>query len=148
MDIDRQSRDHYAELLRHFASGRLTNTEYDEASEAYVAARDLALSEIWWQMWYTYDDLHEHRLTGKHELPREGRTDVARMVVFLHSDLPYEWPVPSRLLGCLLNAITLGVWGRVFRPSTGGGDEAVWPFFRADDFARAVARPRLLGGAR
>src|SRR5688500_7396013 len=123
MDIDRQSRDRYAELLRHFAAGRLTNVEYDDASDAYIAAGDVALSEIWWQMWQTYDDIREHRLTGKDELPREGRTDVARMVLFLHSDLPYEWPVPSRLLGLLLNVFTLGLWGRVFPPSTGGGDE-------------------------
>ena len=145
---DRQSRDRYAELLRHFAAGRLTNDEYEDACSACLSSPDLALRELWWEMWHAYDDLHEHRLTGKYELLREGRTTVARMVLFLHSDLPYEWPVPSRLLGLLLNVLTLGLWGRICRSSGNGGDRDVWPFFRADDLARAGAHPRLLGGAR
>jgi hypothetical protein len=148
MDIDRQSRDGYAELLRHFAVGRLTNDQYEDAAEAYLGSADLALRELWWVMWPTYDDLHEHRLTGKWKLPPEGRTTVARMVLFLHSDLPYEWPVVPRLVALLLNVLTLGRWSRRHHASKRGGHRDVWPFFRAEDLARAVAHPRLLGGAR
>lgn len=148
MNLDRKSRDRYAEVLRHFAAGRLTNYEYEYACEAYRASPDLALRELWWGMWPVYSDLREYRLTGKYRLLPEGRTTVARMVMFLHTDLPYEWPVSAGLLGCLLNVLTLGFWGRIYGSSGGSCDRDVWPFFRAEDLARAIARPRLLGGTR
>ena len=100
MNVDRQSRDRYAELLRHFAAGRLTNDQYEDATAPLLRSEDLALRELWWAVWQTYDDLHEHRLTGKYKLPPEGRKTVARMVSFLHSDLPYEWPVPPGCSTC------------------------------------------------
>jgi hypothetical protein len=149
MNVDRQSRHRYAELLRHFAAGQLTNDQYEDATEHLMRSEDLALRELWWTMWSTYDDLREHRLTGEYKLPPEGRATVARMVLFLHSDLPYEWPVPWRFLGMLLNVCTLGLWGFLSRRQ--GNDDivwSVWPFFRANDLAKAAARPRLLGGAR
>lgn len=144
MNIDRQSRDRFAELLRHFAAGRMTNDEYEDTADSLVRSKDVALRELWWAMWPTYDDLHEHRLTGKYKLPPQGRRTIARMVLFLHSDLPYEWPVPSRLLALLLNVLTLGFWSR-FADNI---DATLWPFFRGEDLARAAAQPRLLGGTR
>jgi hypothetical protein len=148
MNVNRESRNRFAELLRHFAAGRLTNDEYEDATTALMRSEDLALRELWWAVWHTYDDLHEHRLTGKYKLPPEGRTIVARMVLFLHSDLPYEWPVPSRLLHLLLIVLTLGLWGLVSRRLGGDIDWELWPFFRPEDLAKAAAQPRLLGGAR
>ncbi|HZN64598.1 MAG TPA: hypothetical protein VFB66_04810 [Tepidisphaeraceae bacterium] len=70
------------------------------------------------------------------------------MVVFLHSDLPYEWPSASRTLGTLLlKILTFGMWGRdQTLPRTGDSD--VWPFFKGEDLSRAVAEPRLLAGRR
>lgn len=149
MNIDRQIRDRYAELLRHFAAGRLTNDQYEDASDWCLESPDPALRALWRAMWSTCDDLHEHRLTGEYELSRDGRATVARMVLFLRSDLPYEWPTAFRSLGILLlNLLTLGLWSRIQPPPVGSGDEAVWPFFRAEDLAQAATRPRFLGAAR
>jgi hypothetical protein len=133
-------------VLRHFAAGRLTNDEYEDASHPWKASPDRAVRAIWWEMWQTYDDLHPHRLTGQYALRRDGRRTVARMVLFLHADVPYEWPSASRTLRMLLlKILTFGVWGR---GETRTGDSEVWPFFKADDLCRAVAKPQLLAGRR
>jgi hypothetical protein len=143
MLLDRPSRDRYAELLEQFADGQLTNDEYEDAACPLLASRDPALGELWWAMWHAYDDLHEHRLTGKHELTRDGRAAVSRMVLFLQSDLPYEWAVPGGRIGGAVDLLTLGFLGRTYRrwrAARYGGDEGVWPFFRAGDLARAAGR--------
>lgn len=144
MSVDRHSRDRYAEILRHFAAGRLTNFEYEDACECFLRTPDRAVREIWWAMWHLYDDLKEHRMTGTHELPSTTRAIVVRSVVFLHSDLVFEWPRMGPLR-FVLYVITLGRLGRPARPT--GSDWELWPFFRPEDLAGCVARPRLLGGA-
>jgi hypothetical protein len=147
MSIELQSRKRFAELIRQLASGRLTNDEFQDASGLLARdSNDPAIHELRREMWVTYSDLYEHRLIGRHKLSRADRHVVVRMVVFLHSDLPYEWPLKAQT-GCLL-----GLMRRVRPVASHGtarsgeaGDQCVWPFFRSEDLATAAARPTLLG---
>jgi hypothetical protein len=157
MMVDRIARDKFAELLRHFAAGRLTNDEYEDAAFQILEAadaKDRLPGVMFSRVWHLYDDLRVHRLRDEHALADEGRRAVARWVVFLHSDLEYEWPVRSfiSLSSCLLRLCTLGLAGVILTPinerrlrRTGSWD--LWPFFREADYESARARPRLLNGA-
>lgn len=145
--VDSQSRRRYAEVLRHFAAGHLTNREYEDASNPLRSSGDRGIAEVYFAVWFTYDDLKTHRLAGAHRLTDESRRKIARSIVFLHSDLPMEWPRVRLLLG-LLNLLSFGLFRRWFPLAPSGGDTTAWPFFREGDLRAAAARPRLLGGAR
>ena len=60
--VDRKARDKFAELLRHFIAGRITNEEFDD--QVPHSPKDLAIDEILWlAAWPLYDDFKEHTLT-------------------------------------------------------------------------------------
>lgn len=115
---------------------------------------DRSLWAIYSAAWFMYDDIRTHRLRGKWALTDEGRGAVARWILFLHSDLEYEWPMRSMIspLGCLLRICTLGLAGLVLRPLNERrmhrlGSWELWPFLREADYRSVAANPRLLGGA-
>ena len=155
--VDRVARDKFAELLRHFGAGNLTNDEYEDAAEKILESanrKDGSLWAIYSSAWFLYDDLRTHRLREKWALTDEGRRAVARWILFLHSDLEYEWPIRSfiSLSGCLLRICTLGLAGFVLGPLNERrmrrlGSWELWPFFREADYQLVTANPRLLGGA-
>jgi hypothetical protein len=144
--IDRHARDRYAQFLRHFAAGRVTNFDYEDQCDSLLSA-DRAIDQVHAAMWYAYDDIRRHTMTGKWALTAKQRRLVAGWIMFLYSDLEYLWPIPG-LGGCLLNLLTLGLW-RHFNPTPEDGrDRTWWPFFREEDFDRERRRPRLLAGGR
>ena len=140
MDIDTNSRLQYAELLRHFAAGHLTNDEYVDAANPLIASRDPSLWAIWWSVWFHYDDVRTHRLVGKWKLLQKTRRNFTRAIVFLHSGLPYEWPV-TPLWRKLMGLLTLGIATRLSAASRCAGDKSVWPFFKRSDMDAVVACP-------
>ena len=145
--LDRESRHRLAELLRHFVAGQITNDEFEVRSPR--RSRDLAVRQILSEgAWFLYDDLHEHRLTGRYKLSPEGRENVARWVLFLETDLPYEWPiVPLAVRFALmpLNLITVGLVGcLVQRYARRGVSVQLWPFRRSRDYNAALTRPPYL----
>ena len=146
--VDRRRRDQYAELLRHFAAGLLSNVEYEDQADVVLGGtRDIGLCEISRKAWFLYDDVRIHRLRGRWALSPETRHEIARWVAFLYTDCEYEWP-EEPLLGCLWQFATLGIWGKVHVQRLHRvGDFDVWPFFREADLDRARTRPRLLSGA-
>lgn len=139
--IDREARNRYAQLLRHFASGRITNFDYDDGFDA-IDSKDDAILQIYVALWPSYSDVRKHTMTGSHALTREQRHIVARWITFLYSDFEYEWPV-TKWGGCLLNLFTLGLWKRLSKPNP-GGEDAAWPFFHKADLAAELHHPRLL----
>ena len=149
--IDRCARNKLAELLRHLVSGQLTNYQFDDAVDAagIVKSDDAAIGAIRRQAWQLYSDLREHRLTGRDAVSESGRRIVARSILFLHSDLDYEWPRHpleglTRLLSHLLS---LGVIPRrVDKKWEAAGDVDVWPFIRRKDYEEALDNPKLLRG--
>jgi hypothetical protein len=146
--IDRPTRDRYAELLRHFVAGQMTNFEYEGHFDSIAESLDIsdpAVDEIFQAMWHTYCDLRKHKMSGRDALVGENRDTAARFILFLHSDLPYEWPTSS-LKGCLLNLLTVGLYGKLKKtdPTHEKGEMDVWPFHSRTDCEQAKQNPRLM----
>jgi hypothetical protein len=69
--IDVESRKKLAQLLRGFAAGLMTNDEFEAR---LPRLNDVASRQVFAEgAWTLYDDLHEHRLTGKWRLDRATR---------------------------------------------------------------------------
>lgn len=145
--INRLSRDHLAEALRHYVAGRITNYELDEVD---VDWRDRGAGMVQDRAWCLYDDVPQHRATGRHHLSKPARDEIARWILFLHSDLEYIWPefTFKQVVNWPMNLITFGWWERCkqrrFEEFATAGDFSVWPFVSRTDYERALARPRYL----
>jgi hypothetical protein len=148
--VQRESRRRLAELLRGLVAGRITNDEFELAIPR--DSGDSAVREVFRDgAWFLYDDLHEHRLVGKYRLSRDGRDEVARWVLFLESDLEYEWPVPpmwKRVAFMLASVGTLGLLAAIMRRrNSRNGALAVWPFRTLSAYEAALRHPPYLNGA-
>jgi hypothetical protein len=144
--IDRAARDHLSLHLRRLAAGRLTNADFDSVRLDH--APDPALVAIGDAGWQLYDDFFVYRLRGRRALTHETLSAVARCVLFLDTDLAYEWP-PLRpsIARLLLTLITLGHSLRRERQQwQASGPFAVWPFFREADYRAALSTPRRMHG--
>ena len=84
--VDKQSRLKAANLVQDFKSGRITN---DEFVAAFPSSDDAAIMAIRSMLWFCYDDLREHRLTGKWALTDDGENLFNRCILFLKTDLEY-----------------------------------------------------------
>src|SRR3954463_10255868 len=107
--IDREARNILAESLRHLASGQITNDQFDDA--VWIESDDAAVNAVKGAAWYLYSDLREHRLMGSDALSESDRRNVAQFIMFLYTDLEYEWPhYPLEgLIGLLSNILSFGV---------------------------------------
>lgn len=147
--IDRDSRRTICELLRHLAAGQISNDQFEDRLPG--RSDDAAIFEIRHQAWFFYSDLREYRFVGNDRLSDEHRREIARWILFLQSDLEYEWPrlawylYPVLLVG---NLFTLGWLGQAFtRRFKRSGDFDVWPFIRRSDYERALSEPKYLRSA-
>jgi hypothetical protein len=96
--IDIVGRRKLSERLRHLVSGRISTEEFTDAQPC--GGSDLALHEVWMFFWGLYSDCRPpYRLRGQHALPREVKRMAARAVLFLRSDLEYQWPKRPWLIG-------------------------------------------------
>ena len=76
--------------------------------------------------WGLYDDTRNHKLRKSDQLSPEALHVIARCILFLHSDLEYEWPYFNNkgplfsfsLLGLLLIPLTLGANFRAKKTGT------------------------------
>lgn len=100
--------------------------------------------------WPLYDDLHKHKLTGKWAIPVEGKPIAARYILFLKTDLEYEWPrktgikeVPWAFLGLFTLGIASLIRNRI-KTKGERGDKTVWPFYRRSDYEAALEVPPYL----
>jgi hypothetical protein len=150
--IDPRSRTVLARCLRHLAAGVITTDEFER--RVPHNSTDRAVEAIAKAAWFLYDDLREYRLRGRHRLPKSERESVARCILFLASELPYEWPVErasitrgvAHLLG---NILTFGVLARRrVRSWRRLPNSDLWPFFRPADYRRSLAHPLFLAGMR
>src|SRR4051812_26765692 len=83
--VDRTARDKLAESLRHFFAGQITADKFlDAFSFGSCDAGVRAVSE--------YGDRFISELGPGSAVTAEERRTAARAIVFLHSDLEYEWP--------------------------------------------------------
>jgi hypothetical protein len=132
-----------ADAVRDFMGGSISNREYERR---YPRTKgDPALRAIYIALWFGYSDTSEHTMTGKHALNDEGRALVERCVLFLRTDLEFQWPVPSSL--CLwysfLRLVGLGwIVRRLAAQDMSMGDADVWPFLRKTDYEEAGGKQR------
>ena len=140
--IDRQGRDKLAERLRHLVSGTISNYQFEDGE---VRSSDPVISEIEFRLaWPTYDDMHEHKLTGSRAITQGCRLDFARAILFLKSDFPYEWKSQKGIRGFLNSIFRLVTFTRKPLLDITEGDLQVWPFFRKSDYKAALTKPPYL----
>ena len=147
--IDRDARNRLAEGIRHLVAGVITNVEFED--RALSRSSDPAIAAVFLGgPWFLYHDIVRYKLRGADRLSPAVRREAARWIIFLKSDLPYEWPVQRRgILGAVawvaLCIFTLGYSARVAqRRFAQHGDISVWPFIRRSDFDAAVSKPTYL----
>ena len=149
--IEQKQRNEYAQLLRNFLSGKVTNFEYENIFENIDFNSDEAINQIYCEMWYTYCDLNEHKLNEEDRgfENRESREAIVRFILFLHSEYEYEWPISS-IKEELLRILTFGKKGISEEKKLKNklGDREVWPFYKKLDYEHALSNPNLLGKVR
>jgi hypothetical protein len=173
----RIARQRLAERLRQLASGRITNDEFDNnACRGSGETPDGAAWEVYRFAWCFYDDLYQHRLRGRNRLSPMQRRAFARCVLFLRTELPYEWPKRAKWLWCgqrckqepaarlpwwKPDESVFGglVWARRVREwrrrremehdrlvKVSKVDDRIWPFRRMADYKAALKNPPYLAG--
>lgn len=173
VNIDRRKR--LALHLRHLSTGRLSNDEFEERimeditygwlPEQYYKAiecktDDPVIRPILEFSWCLYNDTYSHKLIGKHKLSNEEIKEIARLILFLHSDLEYEWTyfdltdpnIRFSFNDILKNIITLGKHYRSiclkreeeFELMKKTGDFEIWPFKTIADYEKQLKRQPFL----
>lgn len=140
--VDRASRDRLALLLRRLASGRLKTYDFEVEAHPLIYSNDPAILPIVDTVSVFFCDLRGPRLIGRKALNADERRAAARMVVFLRSDVVYEWPPMPSTLDALLWLLSFGRAGSrngSWRDWERAGDHEAWPFIRTADCARAAA---------
>jgi len=146
--VDREARNKLAEAIRALASGLITNDEFED-KRLPCSNEDPAISAVFSKgAWFLYSDLEEYRLSGIHRLDENTKSVVARWVLFLKTDLPYQWPVSSLKQGLfrfIANFFTLGAANKSYASKYRAcGDIEVWPFLRRADYELALQNPVYL----
>jgi hypothetical protein len=137
--INRHARQIAAEALRSFMDGSISNKEYERR---YPSAKgDDALLEIYVQIWFLYADVETHFLTAERAPNDEDRAVLERCILFLQSDVEYQWPRQKlRLRFRILRLLGLGRTGTQREEGLGGGDKKAWPFWDQAQYAQAKTR--------
>ena|SRR5882724_9195409 len=132
--IDRHARDVAAQTLQEFINGSISNRAYERR---YPKSQDdPALAGIYANIWFCYSDTSEHTLTGKHAMTDEGRATVERCLLFLKSDIEFQWPTTK--LRLWYSVLRLVGFGRLVNRRVGNemsvGDVDVWPFLKKAEY--------------
>lgn len=146
--VDKAARRELALHLRRLANGRITDTEFDDATDDLAAySEDDGLYAVWFEAWALYDDFSEIRFRGENRLGKPERRTIARWILFLQNDLEFEWR--SESLWHKLQRFFAAHYRWIARPTPWvQGEKEVWPFFRRADFESALSRPQFLCGAK
>lgn len=139
--IDLPQRLEFAEALRQLLAGTITNIDFDRRD--FEETEDAGIYAIWHSVWLCYDDFLPHPL----KITDGQKLDFERCILFLHSELEYEWPDSEPLiqraaktLGDLLQTLR----GNFPKDRLPDFDYGVWPFSRREDFEYSLRHPRLL----
>ena len=103
--VDSETRHQLSQDVRRLTTGRATNDEFDDAYyESYSHNDDLAIREISRFCWglYSSDLLLPYRLRGRHAVDNETRKAASRAVLFLQTDLEYEYAEITESFGDFL----------------------------------------------
>jgi len=179
--IDKERRKKLAYHLRQLSVGQITNGGFENGimkdvtdgwrPEQYYRAKtakydDAAIVPMLETCWSLYDDTRQHKLVGRDKLHDESLKTIARCILFLRSDLEYEWPhfymlnpifkfsILKTFILLAINILTLGRWMRQYRKKEVAafeefkklGDFEYWPFFRKIDYEMQLSRQPFLNG--
>lgn len=151
--IDREARMEAARAVRRFLDCVTNNeeylSEYPSPPSFGRRGKDPAIRAIYEFTWNWCDDFDTHRLEGEHRLDEEARGIGWRCVLFLESDIEYEWRKVN-FMWTGIHILDILRLGRRHKPATldeklaahlaqPEGDASVWPFFRNSDY-RAVLK--------
>ena len=175
--VDKDRRKKLAYHLRQLSVGLSTNDEFEDNVMQDVTAGwlpvhyykskeaefdDPIIRPMLELSWCLYSDLEEHSLTDRHKLTDQQLKDIARFILFLHTDIAYEWPYidPTNPLlrlsfkEILLSVLTLGQYYRNikkdrlndFNEMQGLGDYNYWPFLTKESYQQQLTMPPFLQG--
>lgn len=143
--IDRNARNKLAEEVRHFIGCFTDNFEYDDAVFD-IDTKDQGVTEIYQNIWLTYDDLRRHKMKGKWALSETQLDIIKRAIVFLKSDCEYKWqkwPIYYRAMRPIIWLITFGQLTKVLdKYFNGDGELDVWPFYTSEEYEISRREPR------
>jgi hypothetical protein len=110
--------------------GSISNREHERRFPK--SEDDSAFWAIYSNTWFCYSDTSEHTLTGKHALNGEQRAILERSLLFLKSDLDFQWfPPKFRLWYGILRFLGFGrTLKRWEEEEMSIGDKEVWPFLK------------------
>ena len=147
--IDRESRDRLATATRRFAAGLISKDDLDDID---VDWRDRGAVAVKQMSWNLYSDTKQYYAQDEHRLTGETRQQIARWIIFLHSDNEYLWPEYS-FMQCedwFMNLLTFGWWGKQqklkWNEFLEAGDFSVWPYRSEEEFKEAISHPRFFRG--
>lgn len=173
--IDLERRKKLALHLRQLSTGQISNDDFEERvmddvtygwlPEQYYRSKesksdDKIIRPILEFSWCLYNDTYNHKLKGKHELTEGQVKDIARFILFLHSDQEYDWkyvdmtnPIIRFSFNDLLKSIiTFGQHYRNMKMSREQefelmkkeGDFEYWPFKTKVDFEKQLKNQPFL----
>ena len=175
--VDKERRKKLAFHLRHLSVGLISNDEFETnlmddvtngwLPEQYYRSKEAKFDDpiirpMLELSWCLYSDLKEHKLKGNDRLTDEALKDIARYILFLHSDFEYEWPYldPTNPLirfsfkDLLLSVLTLGKHYRhkitereqQFEEFKNTGDYDLWPFINKDQYEQQLKNQPFFAG--
>ena len=175
--IDTERRKKLALHLRHLSVGLITNDDFEDRimddvtngwlPEQYHKAKEEKLDDpiikpMLELSWCLYNDTSRHKLIGRHKLNDEQLKDIARFILFLHSDFEYEWKyidvinplIKFSFKELLLSILTLGQYYRDVKherekealKNINLGDNDFWPFFKQQDYEAQLNMQPFLNG--
>lgn len=175
--VDNDRRKKLALHLRQLATGQISNDEFEERitedvtygwlPEQYYRAKesktdDPVIRPIWEFSWCLYNDTYNHKLTGNHKLSEDQTKEIARFILFLQSNLEYDWTyidltnpvIRFSFTDILKSVITLGQHYRdlnlkreeEFELMKKTGDFELWPFKTRNEYEQQLKRQPFLNG--
>lgn len=156
MTVLREVRRQLAEDLEELLDGAITDAEFENRYERLAAKlrkmgvdfeEDRVVPMVKAQVWQVFEGPEPWKRDAQHPIHPSTEVMFRKLILFLRSDLEYEWPFaryPSfeeQCRGLLMNLLTLGGEARRRgREFSAAGDVEVWPFLRAVDYERELRR--------
>lgn len=138
--VDRDARDKYSEIVIKFASGQMSNFDFEKK---VPLSNDAVIDDIFKTLWCFYDDFKKHHLSGDSALSEEALSHIERWIIFLKSDEEYMWPSNVSCPGFFVPKSKYTFWDRLFKTDVKeqefmkAGDYSVWPFIDKASYEKA-----------
>lgn len=173
--VDHERRKKLALHLRHLSVGLISNDQFEDLlmddvtngwlPEQYYRSKQakfddpiiIPMLELCWGL---YDDTREHKLIRGNQLSQESLQIIARCILFLHSDIEYQWPYfdtnnpvfKFSLIDFVIAILSAGHTYRnkrleqenSFNEFKKLGDYDYWPFFKKSDYIQQLSKQPFL----